>query len=299
MLFGTKKQQESIMSEAKNYADTHGMKLIFGAMVGSVSKGLQYADSDYDTRFLYLREDFPQKICVPSQMKEEDLVKRYYTDGEVYEWIPFWEMTSFLQFLNEPSFKDDFSVGLYNIVGWTFMSPYVWDPYGLQSKLMPLINSIYNSKYEVAYHNKILEKYKPEFREETVITKSYLYAVHAAATIEWSVMYNVQPPIDLQTLLLGLNHADIWTEIDKILQEARIRVRHSFESGITELHDAHFTIVTSKNTIIEKYIEKIMNLEYTDEKVDEKHCKHVISHMYQIIYRTVYESEGLLYGGAR
>lgn len=295
MLFGTEIQQKDIIKQANKFADSNGMKLVFGAMVGSVSKGLQYADSDYDTRFLYLREDFPQKICIPSQMSEEELVKRYYFTEKVYEWIPFWEMTSFLQFLDNPSFFNDFSVGLYNIVGWTFMSPYVWDPYGIQSKLMPLMNTIFNSKYEVAYHSKVLEKYRPEFGKEQVITKSYLYAVHAAATIEWSIVYNVQPPIDLQSLLIGLNHIDVWTEVEKILKDAREQVRRDFVLGNTELHDAHFSIATPKNKIIEAYVQQAMELQCPVEKVDREQCKNIINNMYDIIYRSVYENEDLLY----
>ena len=76
MLFGTLELQREVLEQAQKYAEKESMKLIFGAMVGSVSKGLHYADSDYDTRFLYLRNDFPEKICVPCEMQEKELVKR-------------------------------------------------------------------------------------------------------------------------------------------------------------------------------------------------------------------------------
>lgn len=295
MLFGTKEQQNDILAHANEYAGAHGMKLIFGAMVGSVSKGLQYADSDYDTRFLYLRDDFPQKICIPSQMREEELVTRYYLSDKVYEWIPFWEMTSFLQFLREPSFKDDFSVGLYNIVGWTFKSPYIWDPYGLQNKISPLLDSIFVPQYEIEYHKKIIDKYRQEFDDEFVITKSYLYAVHAAATIEWSIVYKTNPPIDLQTLLMGLKHNDVWEQVYIMLKNARMDVKKDVTSGKVLLHGAHFSVKTLKNELIEVYINKMYSLQVECRKIDELLYNETINNMYKIIHRSVYENEELLF----
>jgi len=294
MLYGTLKQQEEVLNEAQKYAEKEGIKLIFGAMVGSVSKGLQYADSDYDTRFLYLRRDFPDKICIPSQMKEEELVRRYYPEGKVFEWIPFWEATSFLQFLKEPGFKDDFSVGLYNIVGWTFGSPYVWDPYGLQSKIMPLINLIFRKDYEIAYHKTIIKKYESELEKDTVIVKSYLYSVHAAATIEWCIKYNLQPPIDLQTLLCGLNREDIWNESYNMLKEARRKVREDRE---IKVHGSHFDVMTVFNKKILNYVKTITNETVIDniEQVQKDRMDYILKSIYEIIYNSVFEKEELLY----
>ncbi len=297
MLYGTLKQQQDVIEQAQKYAEAAGMKLIFGAMVGSVSKGLHYADSDYDTRFLYLREDFPDKICIPAEMKEEELVKRYYPKDKIYEWIPFWEATSFFQFLDNPSFKDDFSVGLYNIVGWTLQSPYVWDPFGLQSKIMPLLNMIFKKEYEIAYHRTILNKYEDEWEKELVIAKSYLYSVHAAATIEWSVRYNLQPPIDLQTLLCGLNRQDIWCESYKILIDARRKVKKKSQSEEVKLHGSHFDVMTLYNSKISNYIKMISsNVELKDiEQEQNDRSKWVLDDIYKIIYSSVYEREELLY----
>lgn len=298
MLFGTLEQQEDLLEQARKYAEETGIKLIFGAMVGSVSKGVHYADSDYDTRFLYLRKDFPDKICIPSEMKEEELVKRYYPKDKIYEWIPFWEATSFIQFLDNPSFKDDFSVGLYNIVGWTFQSPYIWDPYGLQSKIMPLINAIFNKEYEIAYHRTIIQKYKNELEKEFVIVKSYLYSVHAAATIEWCMRFNLQPPIDLQTLLCGLQREDIWGEAYSMLIEARKKSRENFIYGESKLHSTHFDIMTSYNNKLTGYIKMIEEKSDLGINKSEKNKDNqvVLDNIYNIIYHSIFESENLLYG---
>lgn len=299
MLYGTLKQQEDILKEAKKYAKEKEMILIFGAMVGSVSKGCQYADSDYDTRFLYLRKDFPNKICIPEQMKEDELVQRYYLEDKVFEWIPFWEATSFFQFLDIPSFLNDFSVGLYNIVGWTLQSPYIWDPYGLQSKLLPLINTIFNPSYEVLYHKQIIQKYKEQLNENRIIVKSYLYSVHAAATIEWSIKYNQQPPVDLQTLLYGLHHKDIWNEIYMMLTDARKRSQNEYKKGLTKLHGTHFEIMTEFNERVDTYIKYAEKLRCEEEPIQNQHEKAqaILKDIYDIIYHSVFEKQNLLYRG--
>ena len=266
-------------------------------MVGSISKGLQYSDSDYDTRFLYLREDFPQKICIPSQMKEEELVKRYYPKDRVYEWIPFWEATSFFQFLTVPSFLNDFSVGLYNIVGWTMLSPYVWDPYGLQSKLMPLIHKMFHPEYEIAYHKGVLEKYCGEWGAESVIVKSYLYSVHAAATIEWSLKYKEQPPIDLQTLLCGLQRYEVWKEAKQILENARKEAEKGYKEQHIDLHQSHFSIMTPCNEVVERYIRGMLDRCQGEcsVKCDHSRDEEILESVYDIICRSVFTDVKLLF----
>lgn len=302
MLYGSRERQELALREAHQYAESIGAKLIFGAMVGSVSKDLQYADSDYDTRFLYLREDFPEKICVPSEMTEEELVKRYYPEDEVFEWIPFWEATSFLQFLLAPSFKDDFSVGLYNIVGWTFQSPYVWDPYGLQNRLIPLINKIFRCDYEAAYHKKVIEKYREGLRLERVVTKDYLYAVHAAATIEWSLRYQEQPPISLETLLRGLGRNAVWEESKRLLDRARLEAREGWKDGSSKMQSRHFEVFTAKNPLLLEYVDA-MYLRADPKTVQNmtggwmERPEELVNGMYEIIRRSVFENEPLRYKG--
>lgn len=299
MLYGTLKQQEDILREAKKYAKEKEMILIFGAMVGSVSKGCQYVDSDYDTRFLYLRKDFPNKICIPEQMKEEELVQRYYPKNKIFEWIPFWEATSFFQFLDTPSFLNDFSVGLYNVVGWTLQSPYVWDPYGLQSKILPLMNTIFNPSYEVLYHKQIIQKYKEQLDGNRIIVKSYLYSVHAAATIEWSIKYSQQPPIDLQALLYGLHREDVWNEIYIMLTEARNQSKNEYIAGLTKLHGTHFEITTKFNEKVDTYIKYAEKLLCENEPIQRQHEKNqdVLKDIYDIIYHSVFEKQNLLYRG--
>ena len=57
MLFGTEELQKKLMEEVMACEKEKHMKVVYGALVGSISKGLQLIDSDYDTRFLYINEN--------------------------------------------------------------------------------------------------------------------------------------------------------------------------------------------------------------------------------------------------
>lgn len=201
MLFGNQKIRDKVVADAKHFVETNGRKLIYGAMCGSISKGIQMRDSDYDSRFLYIEQDFPATVHVPKNTAETEIIRRYYTDGirVPYEWIPCWEMTSFIQYLKEPYIEGKLSYGLYNTVGWTLQSPYAWDPYGLQNKLIPLVNSIFEKRYAIGYYLEQIDRYW-DGEEHEYIVKEYIYAVYAALQIQWVLERNSFPPVYFRTL---------------------------------------------------------------------------------------------------
>lgn len=302
MLYGSAEQRKFVLDQAQKYADSIGVKLIFGAMLGSVSEGVHYSDSDYDVRFLYLRNDFPEFMCVASEMTEDELVKRYYLKNNVMEKIPLWEATSFFRFLIFPSFRNDFSLGLYNTVSWTFMSPYTWDPYGLQNKVVPLINRIFRADFKLASQKDIIDRYRKALECKSGLTKPCFSAVHAAATIEWCLKYQEHAPIDLQTLLQGLERDYIWKELKAILDEVRKTVRTAWKDEVSDLKSIHSSICVDYPSVLLKYIDEIYNQAESatvPNKTDGwmEHPERLVNYIYEIIYQSVFENEPLLYRG--
>nr|WP_288626604.1 nucleotidyltransferase domain-containing protein [uncultured Roseburia sp.] len=258
MIYGTLELQQNILETAKGYANEYNLKLVYGVIVGSNSKGFEYADSDCDTRFLYVREDFPQKICVPWEMTEEELVKRFYPMQECLdECLPFWELTSFLHFLTKPSFNNVISSGLYNMVGWTFQSPYQWDPYGIRNKIMPLIDDIFIKEYEIMYHLREIERwYKKDDRK--IIAKNYMYSVHAALTIDWCLQRNAQPPVYYKTLLGCCASEQIADEVDRLVKTAQQEAGNVIvKNHMQDRQETHFTIMAEHSEVIDAYIERM------------------------------------------
>lgn len=252
MLYGDKEIQERIQNEIAICEKERGIKVIYGAIVGGISKGLQHKDSDYDTRFLYIEKDFPEKIFEPEKVAEKEIIYRKYFDGTPFEWIPFWEFSSFMQFLINPSIDHKFSTGLYNVVGWTFLSPYNYDPYGIQMKILPLIQKIFHKDYCIAYHKDLLESFP--LKEENVFVKKYMYALHAALSINWMYKYNEYPPVYIKTLLADEPHMydEVCKQIKSCQNEAAAFVDKSSE---VKLHNTSTTLMMKHLDIVDEYLD--------------------------------------------
>lgn len=220
MLFGNKEVQKIVIEKAKEIAEDAEGKLVYASMVGSISRGTQCADSDYDTRFLYIKKDFPQNIWYPDKYKEDELVKRYYPKEHIfYDKIPLWELTSFLYYLVKPSVGGKFSTGLYHLIGWTFGSPYNWDPYGLTNRLWPLFKEIFEKKYEIDYQLEIITECYSNDNE--IILSEYIYAVIAAASIKYVLRYNLFPPINYNVLLACVDDDRVLEKVQYLLDLRR------------------------------------------------------------------------------
>ena len=118
MLYGNKEVQEEILKQVRKFEEKYNKKVVFGAMVGSISKGVERYDSDYDTRFLYLdrleegfarwdkvkdiKESQVHQCYIPGSKDcyvDGDQYRRNYHEFEVtdkslfYDKIAFWEFS--------------------------------------------------------------------------------------------------------------------------------------------------------------------------------------------------------------
>lgn len=293
MLFGGDKVRAEIVRDALAYADEKGFQLIYGAMVGGCSKGVQYVDSDYDTRFLYLDRK-EKRIFYPWQEKEETLKHRKYFDDTIspYEWIPLWEATSFFQFLKNPAFDGKQSSGLYDIVGWTMQSPYTWDPYGLSAKLMPLINAVFRKEYYMPYHVEQIHRFWTQ--EEQIITKNYIYAIYEALCILYADRYNAFPPVYMKTLAAMLLEDERMEDIFRMIRDAQKKAEeYCLANKAGKMHDSHFIGQIYReekyDEIIKIALEKAKSIDTSqinDEMVDRQ-----IARIYRVMEEAIFREQ--------
>ena len=293
MLFGGEKIIKKIVQDALTFAKENEFLLIFGAVVGGCSKGVQYPDSDYDTRFLYLDKK-TSRIFYPMQEKEDTLKHRKYFDEAVspYEWIPLWEATSFFQLLNTPGFDGKISLGLYNTVGWTLQSPYTWDPYGLTAKLMPFVNSIFRKEYYIPYHAELIRTYWTS--DDKIVYKDYIYAIYEALCVLYADKYNVFPPVYMKTLAASLLEEELTTDIFSLIHEAQEYSEKFCRSGQSKkMHDSHFKGTIAKNPkydeIITKALMKSEHIEGTDITIER--INQQINRIYRVMEESVYHEQ--------
>lgn len=280
MLFGNENLRKKIIEDAEKFANTFNGRIIYGAVCGSISKGFQTRSSDYDTRFLYINEDFPNKILCPRELPETEIIKRYYTDGKAvpYEWIPCWEATSFFQYLVEPYIEGKLSYGLYNTVGWTLQSPYAWDPFGIQQKIIPLINDIFEKTYSLRYYIRLLEDLW-ENADGIYFPKDYIFCVYTAAQINWVINKNSFPPVNGDVLLYFCASDNVREEVRNVCEENQPWKQEK--------------ITASEN--VTAFVQDMFNCAklITNTSVSKHRKNEVVNEIYQIIYRSVFHEQSV------
>lgn len=266
MLFGNKEFTEKFIEDVLNVAKKKGLKVVYGSLIGSLPQGIQCYDSDYDSVFLYIREDFFEKIVDADKSTYEEVLYRFYPEDSLCVWdsITYRELSSFLGFLNNPSIQgENRDYGLYYYFAEVFMSPYTWDPYGLQMKILPLIQKCYNHKMMItAFLNriKLLEGkgYCDIGKAGIYNYKFYLRRALYTFFLEWVLQNRTFAPTYIDTVLSVSQNVDAVIEYKKLLQIFReLDVKNCNEMKLTIIKEAHLSLEVEENTIIENYIKKI------------------------------------------
>lgn len=274
MLFIQDEIRTEFLADMQAYCKESQLTPVFASVVGSVSKGLQSPTSDYDTRVLYLEPTKLDKIYLPREHEERALRRRVYPAQEkTYEWIPFWELTSFFQLLSCPSFKDVYSLGLYRIVPWTLFSPYSWDPYGIVQKITPLVNNLYHPHFMITacynqfknyYHVDLKDFYSGEkilvhhnWSQHQMPFKIYIHAIYEIVAIHWMLEYNTFHPTYFRSMFSVLSES-VLEEIEKLLNRFQVTMNQEIEndSSLSNFELLNHLLV-EKSPIIENYIKEI------------------------------------------
>lgn len=293
MLPGNEDLRNEFMKDVFTYAKEHNVHPIYIGMAGSRSKGMDSVDSDYDTRVLYVHACRDGRIYLPWNEDEKTLHQKFYTNeksdisGKPWEFIPFWEATSFFQFLKCPKFKDcAMSSGLYKIVGWTMKSPYSWDPYGLQMKIVPLLDSIFRPEYEIGWYKDELDRYWTK-DSGAMLMKHYMKALHASLCISWIKNCTGVPPVDKYALIYG-NPAvtnDFAEEFERFLLRYRKECAdytNSHSDG--KLYESHSVLKCEKFNVFDDFIGKMKAVQVDPVKIEDKRIDFVIDKIEKLVF---------------
>ena len=302
MLPGDEELKKDFMADVFAYANERGVVPLYIGMAGSRSKGMDSVDSDYDTRVLYVTKDGNGRIILPWEEDEKTLHQKFYTNekseirGKPWEFIPFWEATSFFQFLKCPKFKDcDISSGLYRIVGWTMKSPYSWDPYGLQMKIVPLLDSIFRPDYEIGWYKEEIGRYWSK-ESDSMLMKRYMKSVHAALCLSWLKNCHGVPPIDKYALLYG-NPAVTKSFIDEF-ERYLLRYRkecseytNAHKDG--QLYESHTVLKCEKIKAFDDFIEQMKDVAVESAPICDDRLDFVIDKIESLLFEALKKSQAV------
>lgn len=265
MLFGQKEFQDKLLADVNSIAQKKNFKLAYGAALGSISRGIPGYDSDYDIRFLFIRNDFPQKWIMPEECKESDIVYRYIPDIDTckglslkntYDKIAFWELTSFIQFLSNPCIgaetKD--KSNLYYVAEHTFLTPYTWDPYGIQTSIINFIYRNHKPLYCIqTYKNTIEGKFS--FNTDYISIHGYIKSVWAALSIDWIITKRGPAPVNFWQLLSQTDDIRLYHKIDTLyLSRVHMTKEYINRTKNPIRKETKHTVQVKKDSYIDKYI---------------------------------------------
>lgn len=277
MLYGTASIQNELIDTAKCFAEKNNLLLIYGATIGSVSKGVNLPDSDYDARFLYLEKDTLGKIYLPWDTPEDKLHLKFRPESGrnkentvLDDCMPFWEATSFFQFLKRPSYNEQISLGLYNTFAWTLLSPYAWDPYGLQQKILPLMNKVFNAHWQFEWHKAIVSEFTNN--SSTVCSwKEYFKAIYSSLALFHISENKKFCPVYLPTL---------------ICQRRDSELRHIlFEMLDTAYESRNKTAILNEK--VNMMIKSSLQLQLHEEYKSKDYIDSILDDIYSVIFRSI------------
>ncbi|MEE0686832.1 MAG: nucleotidyltransferase domain-containing protein [Lachnospiraceae bacterium] len=295
MLYGNKSIKKEIIEKAHNIAKQRGYILIFAANVGSISRGLQTLDSDCDVRFLYLKSLKNNKVMYPDKCKEEEIVYRYKEDSDefVFDTVAFWDMTAFLQLLINPSINGVFSknYGLYYFVEQTLLSPYTWDPYGIQQKLYNLIEMVYSKEWGLKYNLGLINK---TYIEGEIVLKDYIHCAMMAMSMKYINKFNRPAPIHISTLLSIEDDSRIVDIVRNLLNELENKTKEFYEINQFKRHRTKKQLYANRNYELDRYIchqISVVKSQVAGEQfeTDIIYKEEIIKKMYDIIERALNE----------
>ncbi len=283
MLYGNRKVQDEIIEQVRRFEEKNNKKVVFGAMVGSISKGMERFDSDYDTRFLYLDpsesgyirwdkkngiiEERQVHFCYIPERKECYVEGTDYRDRHqeydlkdksfFYDKIAFWEMTSFVNFLRKPKLDNKFSVGLYHIVSWTFRSPFCWDPYGITEKINALLDEMFIPEYEIQYYRDYILKAQAK---KPIRIREYLYSAYYALAIEYCLKHHRFAPVYFKSLLAMCDREELAKSIVCLEKTYHRSVSEAINCGEKYERKMSNLFCTENDEMIDTYINNILKI---------------------------------------
>ena len=256
MLYGGRLFVDGLMQEVHNVEAERGIKVIFGSTIGSISKGIQRYTSDYDVRFLYV--DRHNNFIDSSDRHVEDRIRyRIFDDNKAYNCITFWEISAFLNFLCEPYISQGAQYKLARNVIWSFLSPYQFDPYGISSKIAPLLTKAINIDCEIDHHYTILRSYCQD-RNPFEPLADYFRAMHAYLSLLWIKQERTVPPLHIMTLMF-LADNEICDHINSYLVVNRSYKDKSVDLVKAEITDSIYEYINALMRKIEPRKVDILN----------------------------------------
>ncbi len=194
--------KQIILQKLKEIERRENIKILYAAESGSRAWGFASPDSDYDVRFIYVRQSKDYlKIVRPRDVIEEQLDAVFDING--------WDIQKTLLLLNKSN---------PTLFEWASSSIVYWDTPQWQS-FKPTIDRYFSSKAGMYHYlNMAVKNYREYLKGDIVKIKKYLYVLRPILACKWILNHKTPPPMLFSDLVDTELKPDMKPHIDTILE---------------------------------------------------------------------------------
>lgn len=216
----------------------HGVRVLLAVESGSRAWGFESPDSDYDARFIYVRED---GWYLSLDVEDKRDVIEYPIEDEID--LNGWDIRKALRLFarSNPTF-----------VEW-LQSPIVYVEHGdIAAQARALMPDVYSCAGGVHHYRSMAKtNYRGYLRADRVPLKKYFYVLRPLLSVLWLERYRSPAPIEFAKLLHLLDGNDrLLKDIDDLLERKRSAPETKLGPPIASL-----------NAFIENELERLERLE--------------------------------------
>lgn len=176
--------RKEIINKLKEIEKREHVKIIYAIESGSRAWGFESIDSDYDVRFIYVREK-EDYLCLD---EKSDVIE--LPIDEVFD-ISGWDIKKALKLL----YKSNPS-----LLEW-FASPIVYKETKEASYIREVIPLYFSQKKSYHHYQNMAKTLLKYMNKEKVPVKKYLYILRCILSSQYIIHNKKQPPIEIERLI--------------------------------------------------------------------------------------------------
>jgi predicted nucleotidyltransferase len=198
--------KDEIMHRLRNTEEKEGVRILMAVESGSRAWGFASPNSDYDVRFIYVRE---KDWYIAVDLEEKRDVIEYAITDEID--LNGWDVRKALRLFwkSNPAF-----------VEW-IQSPFSYINFGnFRKEALNLLPNVYSVEKGI-YHYRSMAKtnYRGYLRDDLVPLKKYFYVLRPLLSIQWLEKNGVAAPIEFSRLLELVKDGELLDAIYGLLEK--------------------------------------------------------------------------------
>lgn len=213
--------KDKITQKLKEIEEKENVKILFAVESGSRAWGFASPNSDYDVRFIYVRnkEDY-------LKLEEVRDVIEWQLD-DVYD-INGWDLKKALRLLHSSNLV---------LFEWT-NSPIVYMAAEEHKKFVELLEPYFNCKKGIMhYYHMAKRNYETYLVDDTIKLKKYFYVLRPLLAVRWIFEKGTYPPVEFEKLVdEELKEKDVLDVVKDLLEKKRSTSELGTSSKIEELN---------------------------------------------------------------